>query len=150
MPWRSGDALGQGDEDALGTPHVAHPPDVLVLPDAAHEREAVRPQSIDGRVEVIHLEADVAQSELGGGRGLRPPFDGGSVERAELQAGAAAGYTQHDDLGPGVGDTDDRVQELALHDLRRSVLLESQLEKERRHRLEIVDGDTDVVESSYW
>jgi hypothetical protein len=56
---------------------------------------------------------------------------------------------QHDHFDPDVVEADDRIHPVALHDLRLSLLFESQLEKERRHRFEIVNGDTDVVESLY-
>jgi hypothetical protein len=69
----------------------------------------------------------------------------------ELQPGAAAvGCLQHDHFGPDVVEADDRIHPVALYDLRLSLLFESQLEEKRCRRFEIVNGDTDVVESFHW
>jgi hypothetical protein len=62
--------------------------------------------------------------------------------------GSWSGRTKHDDLGTGVGDSDDRVQELAFHD-HPPLDLETEPDEERRHRVEVRDGDADMVEASY-
>jgi hypothetical protein len=53
---------------------------------------------------------------------------------------------QHDDLGARVRDAADGVQELAFHE-RASLDLEAQADEERRHRVEVGDGDADMVEA---
>ncbi len=45
-----------------------------------------------------------------------------------------------------VRDADDSVQELALHE-RAALDLETQPDEERRHRVEVVDSDADMVET---
>jgi hypothetical protein len=47
----------------------------------------------------------------------------------------------------GAGDTDDGVHELALYE-RPALDLEAQPDKERRHRVEVRDGDADMVKTS--
>jgi hypothetical protein len=71
----------------------------------------------------------------------------GPLEARELQSGASIGRSQHDDLGAGVRDADDRVHELALHE-HPPLDLESQPHEERRHRVEVRDGDAYMVETS--
>jgi hypothetical protein len=58
-----------------------------------------------------------------------------------------SGRPQHDDLGAGVGDAADSVQKLALHE-RPPLDLETEPDEERRHRVEVRDGDADMVEAS--
>src|SRR5256885_13148316 len=58
--------------------------------------------------------------------------------------GAAVGRPQHDDLGPRVRYSNDGVQELALEE-RAALDLETKLDKERRHRVEVGDGDRKSV-----
>lgn len=74
---------------------------------------AVLGHLINGRLQIIDFEDDVGQSELIDGRPanrqvVRPD------EARELQRGAAVMGVQHHDLGPRVGNADDRVQELPL------------------------------------
>jgi hypothetical protein len=54
-----------------------------------------------------------------------------------------SGGRKHDDLGAGVRDADDSVYELHLHE--RPAL---EPDEERRHRVEVRDGDADMVEAS--
>ena len=77
----------------------------------------------------------------------RSRFVVGPDEARQLQPGSSVGRPQHDDLGAGVGDADDGVHELALHE-HPALDLETQPDEERRHRVEIRDGDADVVEAS--
>jgi hypothetical protein len=72
----------------------------------------------------------------------------GPDEARQLQPGTPLGRPQHDDLGAGVGDADDGVQELALDGHPRALDLETQPDEERRHRVEVRHGDADVVEAS--
>jgi hypothetical protein len=67
----SADTLGQRDDDPLRTPDVSHPPRALVLADATDQPVAVRRRLIDGRLQVVDLERNVAQAQLVGGRGRR-------------------------------------------------------------------------------
>src|SRR5687767_4640850 len=67
----SADALRQRDDDALRAPDVRHLPRALVLADATDQRKAVRSSAIDGRLKILDLEGDVAQTQLVGGRGRR-------------------------------------------------------------------------------
>jgi 5-methyltetrahydropteroyltriglutamate--homocysteine methyltransferase len=145
---RSADALGQGHDDPLRTAHVGHAPDVLVLADAADQPVALRGQPVDGRLEVVDLEGHIAQPQLVGHRGGRSGPVGGPDEARELQPGTSVGRPQHDDLGAGVGDAADRVQELAFHE-RPALDLETQPDEERRRRVEVSNGDTDMIETSY-
>jgi hypothetical protein len=43
------------DDDSFGTPHVAQPVGVLVNADGADQFEAIRFQSINGRLEIVPL-----------------------------------------------------------------------------------------------
>jgi len=74
---------------------------------------------------------------------------GGPDEAQELEPGTSVGRPKHDDLGARVRDADDRVQELALHEHPRALDLETQPDEERRHRVEVRNGDTHMVETSY-
>ena len=73
----------------------------------------------------------------------------GPDEARQLQPGASAGWPQHDDLGAGVGDSGDCVQELALNEHPRALDLQAEPDEERRHRVEVRDGYADMVEASY-
>ena len=55
---------------------------------------------------------------------------------------------QHDDLGAGVRDAADGVEEFAF-DERPALDLEAQRHEERRHEVEICDREADVVEAPY-
>ena len=77
-----------------------------------------------------------------------PRHGAGSHEARELQAGAIVGRLQHDDLGVGVGNAADRVQEFAL-DERPALDLQAQRHEEGGHDVEIRDREADVVEASY-
>ena len=59
---------------------------------------------------------------------------------------AFAGPVGH--LSAGVGNADDSVQKLPLHE-RPPLDLKPESDEERRHRVEIGDGDADMVEASY-
>jgi hypothetical protein len=95
--------------------------------DGADQFEAVRFQSINGRVDVVDCEGYVAQSQLVGWRSLRSLFVDGFVKLAELQLGAAVGCLQHDHFGPDVVRPTTVSTPVARHDLRLSLLFESQL-----------------------
>src|SRR5215218_438223 len=60
----SADALGERDDDAFRPPDVGHPPNALVLTDAADQPVALGCCPIDSRLQVVDLEGDVAQSQL--------------------------------------------------------------------------------------
>ena len=122
---RSADPLGQGHDDPLRTAHVGHAPDVLVLADVADQPVAVRRQLVDGRLEVVDLESNVAQPELVGHRGGRSGRMGGADETRELQPGTSVGQPKHDDLSAGAWDADDRVEEFALNEHSRALDLET-------------------------
>src|SRR3982074_3814792 len=72
----------------------------------------------------------------------------GPDEARQLHPGASVGWPQHDDLGAGVGDAADRVQELALNE-HPALDLEAEPDEEGRHRVEVRDGDADMFSSSY-
>src|SRR5438309_2205342 len=143
----SADSLGQGDDDSLRPPHVSHAPGVLVLADAADQAVAVRDQSIEDRLKVIHFEHHVAQPELVGHGGGRSRLVVWSDEARQLQPGTTVGRAQHDDLGTGVGYATHGVQELTFHE-HPALNLETQPDEERRHCVEVVNRDADVVETS--
>jgi hypothetical protein len=88
------------------------------------------------------------QSEFGGHRGGRAGLVVGPKEAGQLQASASVGWAQHDDLAAGVGDADDGVHELALHE-HPAFHLQTQPDEERRSAVEVGDGDADVVEASH-
>jgi hypothetical protein len=72
----------------------------------------------------------------------------GGDEARELQPGSTAGRLQHRDLAARARDAADGLHELALH--RSGALdLEAEPDEERRCRVEVRDGDADVVETSY-
>jgi hypothetical protein len=77
-----------------------------------------------------------------------PGTESGRTEARELQASAIAGRLQHDDLGAGVGNAADRVQELAL-DERPALDLQAKRHEEGGHDVEVCDCEADVVEASY-
>jgi hypothetical protein len=78
----------------------------------------VRFQSINGRLDVVHCEGYVAQSEPVGWRSLRSSLVDRFVKLGELQLGAAVGCLQHDHFDPDGVEADDRIHPVALHDLR--------------------------------
>jgi hypothetical protein len=122
---------------------------VLVLTDAADQAIAVRGQPVDGRLEVVDLEGHVAQPQFVGHRGGRSRLVIGPDEARQLQPGTSVRRPQHDDPGAGVGDANDGVQELALHEHPRALDLKTQPDEEPRHRVEVRDGDADMVKASY-
>src|SRR3712207_2925515 len=148
MTAASADPLGQGHDDPLWSAHVGHAPDELVLSDATDQAVAVRGQSVDGRLEVVDLEGHVAQPQLVGHRSGRSWLVVGPDEARQLQSGTSVGRPQHDDLGAGVGDADDGVQECAFDRHPRALDLEAQRDEERRHRVQVRDRHADVVEAS--
>ena len=78
-----------------------------------------------------------------------PGWWSGPDEARQLKPGTSIGRPQHDDLGAGVGDADDRVQEVARHEHPCALNLETQPDEERHHRVEVRNGDTDMIETSY-
>src|SRR5438309_10035310 len=140
------DSLGQGHDDSLRPAHVRHAPDVLVLADAAYQAIAVRSQPVDNALEVVHFEANVAQPQLVGHGVGRSGFMVGPDEARQLQPGSSVGRPQRDDLGTRVRYANDGVDELAFHE-HPAFDLKTQLDKERRHRVEVPDRDADVVEA---
>ena len=122
---------------------------MLVLTDATDEALAVRSQTVDDLLEVVHLERHVAQPQFVGHRGGDPGSWLGPAEPRQLQLRRVTfvGWPQHDDLGTGVGYAGDGVQKLALHGHPGALDLETQPDEERRHRVEVRDRDSHVVES---
>jgi len=59
-----------------------------------------------------------------------------------------SGGPQHDDLAAGVGDADDGVHELALHE-HPALDLKAQPGEKRRCSVKVRHGDADVVEASH-
>ena len=55
-----GDLLGEFDDQSFGTTDIAEPIDVPVILDLADRVEALVSESVDDRVEVVDLDADVA------------------------------------------------------------------------------------------
>jgi hypothetical protein len=72
----------------------------------------------------------------------------GPHEAQQLQPGTSIGQPRHDDLGARVGDSDDRVQELAFHEHPCALDLETEPDEGSRHRVEVGDGDAHMVETS--
>src|ERR1035441_4408616 len=91
-------AIAAGDPDRKEGP---------VLPDPAAQPVAVHGEPVDGGLEVVNLESDVAQPQLVGHRGRRPGLVVGPDETGKFQPGASVGRPQHDNLGAGVRDADD-------------------------------------------
>src|SRR3954469_12748354 len=143
----SADPLGQRDDDSLGPAHVRHTPDVLVLPDPAHQTVAICREPLDNRIEVVHFEHHVAQSELVRHRGRRPRFVVGPGEARQLEPGTSAGWPQHDHLAAGAGDTGDGVNELAFHG-HPALDLETEPDEDRQRPIEIGHRDADMIETS--
>jgi hypothetical protein len=69
----------------------------------------------------------------------------GRTKLEQLQPGTSVGRPQHDDLGAGVRDADDSVQKFPLQEHPRALDLETEPDEERRHRVEVGDGDADMV-----
>src|SRR5205807_6196697 len=65
-----------------------------------------------------------------------------------LQPRTSIRRPQHDDVTAGAGDANDGVHELALYE-RPALDLEAQPDEKRRGRVEVRDGDADMVETSY-
>jgi len=106
---------------------------------------AVRGEPLEDRLKVVHLERHVAQPQFVRHGVGRTWFVAGTDEARQFEPGSPAGRPQHDDLGTGVRYANDGVQELALQN-RPALRLEAQPDKEGRHRVEISDGDADVIE----
>ena len=70
---------------------------------------------------------------------------GGTHEPHPFHSRPSTRRPQHDDLGPRMRDADDVVDEGALQE-RSALDLETQVGEERRGRVEVGDGDPDVVE----
>jgi hypothetical protein len=68
---------------------MGHPPGVLVLTDPADQSVSVRSQAVDGRLEVVDLETDAAQTQLVGHRGGRSGLVVGPDEARELDPGSS-------------------------------------------------------------
>jgi hypothetical protein len=71
----------------------------------------------------------------------------GPDEARELQPRTAVRRLEHHDLGARAGNAEDRVQELAL-DEHPVPGLQTQRHEQRRHGVEVCDGDAYVVEAS--
>src|SRR5258706_288071 len=123
-------------------------PTPVELADASDKSVALARCPVDSGLQVVDLEGHVAQSQLVGHGGRRARHGVGPHEPRELQAGALVGRLQHHDLGTGVGNAADRLQELAL-DERPTLDLQAERHKEGGHDIEICDRDADVVEASY-
>src|SRR5205807_9992263 len=65
-----------------------------------------------------------------------------------LQPRTSIRRPQHDDVTAGTGDANDGVHELALHE-HPALDLEAEPDEKRRGRVEVRDGDANVVEASY-
>ena len=73
----------------------------------------------------------------------------GPHEAGQLERGSALGGPEHHDLGTGAGDADDRVQEGALQLHALPVDLEPEADEEPHRRVEVGDGDAEVVEAPH-
>src|SRR5439155_12983528 len=113
--------------------------------DAPDQAVALRCKLVDNHLEVVHFETDVAQPQLVGHGIGRSRFVVGPDEARQLQPGSSVGRTQHDDLGTGVRYANDGVDELAFHK-HPAFNHETQPDEERCHRVEVLNGDADVVE----
>ena len=85
------DPLGQRDDDSRRPAHMGHPPGVLVLTDPTDQSVSVRSQAVDGRLEVVDLETDAAQTQLVSHRGGRSGLVVGPDEARELDPGSSVG-----------------------------------------------------------
>ncbi len=140
--------LKQGYEEPLWATHVGHAREGFVLTDAADQAVAVRSQPVHRRLQVVDFEGDIAQPQLVGHGVGRPWLVAGLDEARQFQPGTSVGRPQHDDVTAGVGDADDGVHELALYECS-ALDLEAQPDEERRHRVEVRNGDANMVETSY-
>src|SRR5699024_6514753 len=101
---------------------------------------------LGGRLDVVHLEADVADPQLVGHRVRRPRDVVGVDEPGHFQPGSAGtGDVQADDLGAGLRDAAHGVDELPLDELPAGDLQAECLE-EGHHRIDVRHRDPDVVE----
>jgi len=71
----------------------------------------------------------------------------GPNEARQFQLGSSVGQQQRDDLGTGVRDANDGIDELAFHE-RSALDLEPQPYEERHHLVQVRDRDADVVKDS--
>src|SRR3954454_17854080 len=104
QPPRLADPLCDRDHEPLRTADVGLLPHALVLPDATDQAITEPGGRVDGCLDVVDLEADVAQPELGGYGVGRPRRVVGVHEPRQLQPGTAAREVETDDLGPGARD----------------------------------------------
>ncbi len=126
---------------------VGHPHSSLVLADAGDEPVPVRSDRIESRLQIADLEGNVAQTQLVGHRHGRSGHVVGGDEARELQP-PTVGRLQHRDLAARARDAAHGLHELALH--RSGALdLETQPDEERGRRVDVRDGDADVIETLY-
>jgi hypothetical protein len=120
---------------------------VFVLADAADQPVAVRGQPVDGGLEVVDLESQLrSPSSLAIAAGDPGSWSG----RTKLESSSTvppSGSRSMTDLGAGVRNADHSIQKLALHE-RPALDLKTQPDEERRHRVQVRDGDADMVETS--
>ena len=76
------------------------------------------------------------------------PANGSAARSSRAPGGYHRRAAEHDDLGAGVGNAADRVQELTL-DEHPALDLQAQRHEEGGHDVEICDREADVVEASY-
>src|SRR5688500_15344781 len=144
MRGHSAGVLARLDEDYFVTTDVAGLQHVLVGLDVPDQRGAVRPEAGKGGVEVVDDERDVPQAE-GVDRAVGAAVDRvRRLELAELDPVPVVRGAQHRDVAAGAVESDDAVDELALH-VRLALQLHAERLEERDGGREVGDGDADVV-----
>jgi hypothetical protein len=139
------DPLGQRDDDFLRPAHLGHTPGVLVLTDPADQSVSVRSQAVDRRLEVDDLETDAAQTQSlaiavgdpGSWSGLTKlasstpaPPSGGHSLTISVRASAMPMTVSINSPSTNVRPSTSRPK----------------VGEEHRHRVEVGDSDSDVVE----
>ena len=136
--------LGEHHDDAARAADVGQLVDVLVGRDATQRVAAVPRGDLEGLVDVVDREGDPVHADLVGQRGLRLDRVGVDVLE-ELEATVAVRGLEHRDVGVVAVEADGGVGPLAAD---RVAAEDGQPEvgEEGDRRLEVADGDADVLE----
>src|SRR5918995_717890 len=143
-----GDLLGEFDDQSFGTADIAEPIDVPVILDLADRVEALVSESVDDRVEVVDLDADVAEAQPVRRPGVRALVVGRREVLDEFQLAGAVRRAHHHHLGSDAVEAVDLVDRLAL-DQRPALALETEVDEERGRGVEVIDDYTHVTETQH-
>src|SRR6266536_4649819 len=110
---RAVEALGEFDDQALGSADVAEEERVLEVDDLPDRFPAGLPDAVDDATHVVHLEGDVPEPRTVRGRRQLLSAGGRRVEAHHLENVASVGGASHHGLDRHVLETDDPIDPLA-------------------------------------